>query len=459
MLVIHRPTALLAFGAPFLLLTLRSVCVGTSPRPAAAATRAPVDNASPRSRISQPSERLAASPTRPPQPGMIRIASAPSTSSWILPLTPEPPARHPRSPSPGNIEVVRRWRPGLFTVDRVGHRLLYRKGYLGDVPVHLVVANMDDPEIKIGVMVAQGGIGSAESLEHMVQRARPTAAITGTFFGLSNRLPTGDLVVNGHAVYQGFVGTAVAFTEGNLVSFIPTGYKEKPTWRFFDGVMRAGPLLMQAGRIAVGPREEGFVSLSPAARRPRTAVGITRGRKLLLLAVKEPISLWRLAKLMNELGAYHAVALDGGTSTGMYFRGRLVARPGRALTNALVVYADKQQYQQAKSSFLGGKEPLLSARDARGHGPMVPASPPILLELQPAPDGLPALSNPMDSPPAEGTDEPLAAVDPAVPLPPLPAPAPTVPSHGHSTPGTITGPWTGEPGAPTNKESPVPATG
>jgi hypothetical protein len=216
------------------------------------------------------------------------------------------------------------------------------------VPVHLVVADLSDPEVRLGVLVARSGIGSTESFASMVHRAQPAAAITGTFFGVHNCLPTGDLVVDGHALYQGFVGTAIAFTGGNLVSFMRTGYKEKTAWRFFDGVMRAGPMLVQARRIVLGPRHEGFVSLSPAARRLRTAVGITAGRKLLLLAVKEPISLWRLAKLMQSLGAYHAVAMDGGTSTGLYFHGRMVAQPGRALTNALVIYADRPYEQQAE---------------------------------------------------------------------------------------------------------------
>ena len=245
------------------------------------------------------------------------------------------------SPAPPSRRASR---PGLFTVARVGRCLVYRKGYLGDVPIHLVVADLNAPEVKIGVMIARDGIGSTERFASMLHRAQPAAAITGTFFGVHNALPTGDLVVNGHAIYQGFVGTAVAFTAGNLVSFIPMGYKEKTAWPFFDGVMRAGPMLVHVGKIAVGPRAEGFVSLSPAARRPRTAVGITPGRKLLLLAVKEPVSLWRLAKLMRSLGAYHAVAMDGGSSTGLYFHGQMVVRPARALTNSLVIYAAGQQH-------------------------------------------------------------------------------------------------------------------
>ena len=271
-------------------------------------------------------------------------------------------------------------RPGLFTVARVGRRLVYRKGYLGDVPIHLVVADLNDPEVKLGVVVARNGIGSAESFADMIHRAQPAAAITGTFFGVHNRLPTGDLVVNGHALYQGFVGTAVAFTQGNLVSFIPMGYKEKTGWRFFDGVLRAGPMLVQAAKIAVRPRDEGFVSVSPAARRQRTAVGITSGRKLLLLAVKEPISLWRLAKLMRALGAYHAVAMDGGSSTGLYFHGQMVVQPARALTNALVVYAHQDRYQQARGSLLG------HSRAPAAAPPRAPSAPAIAIEIQPADD-------------------------------------------------------------------------
>lgn len=358
----RRLAALLILGAPLTLLIPRPVGIDGHASQAAA-----VAQAAPSSRIELylPPARIAP-PGLPPRGG---VAAPPPVS---FPRTPVRAAMERTAPTAivmdqvgaGSAPAVRH-RPGLFTVVRIGRRLLYRKGYLGDVPVHLVVADLKDPEIKIGVMVARGGIGSSESFASMIHRAQPAAAITGTFFGVHNGLPTGDLVVNGHAVYQGFVGTAVAFTEGNVVSFIRTGYKERPVWRFFDGVMRAGPLLVEAGRIAVGPREEGFVSLSAAARRSRTAVGITAGRKLLLLAVREPVSLWRLAKLMRGLGAYHAVAMDGGSSTGLYCCGRMVARPGRALTNALVIYAYRQQYQQARGSFLGSSRLRAGARPAR----------------------------------------------------------------------------------------------
>jgi hypothetical protein len=332
----------------------------------------------------------------------------------------------------------RRPRPGLFTVSRVGRRLLYRKGYLGDVPVHLIVADLNDPEIKIGLVVARAGIGTTESFASMVRRTQPAAALTGTFFGLKNALPTGDLVVNGRAIYQGFVGTAVAFTEGNMVSFIPTGYKEKTAWPLFDGVVRGGPLLVQDGNISVGPREEGFISLSAAARRSRTAVGITPGRKLLLMAVKAPVSLWQLAKLMRSQGAYHAVAMDGGTSTGLYFGGQMIARPGRTLTNALVVYGYQQRYEQAKRAFLATPPPPSKGK---------PAARPLRIQLEPAPvDSSPSPSLPAD---------PAAVIIPGPPIEPARASTPAASeSRAASQEGA-----SAEGGAADRSEEAAPASG
>jgi len=415
--IVRRLTVTLVLGAPLLLGVSRSYL--------------------PKGRQAGPSVALAQSAV----PARVRIYLPPARIA--PPVTAPIPARRAATPRPapapdpeqalfGRLDRQARrarrltWTPGLSTVSRVGHRLLYRKGYLGEVPVHLVVADMNDPEVKLGILVARGGVGNTESFASMVHRAQPAAAITGTFFGLKNGLPTGDLVVNGRAIYQGFVGTALCFTKGNVVSFIPTGYRSKTAWRFFDGVMRAGPLLVQSGRIAVGPHEEGFVSLSPAAPRARTAVGITPGRKLLLLAVKSPVSLWRLAKLMRELGAYHAVAMDGGTSTGLYVGGQMIARPGRALTNALVVYTHRDRYERARNSFLGQPASRLEAHRA-------PQSPALMLQVEPVADE-PSAAPGDGAALAPAGELPASPLDPDLNTPPQPdsaeelSPAPDAPA-------------------------------
>src|SRR5262249_24828754 len=135
-----------------------------------------------------------------------------------------------RKSTPMNAAGVR----GLYTVEKQGTGVYYRKGYVLGVGVNVIEANLSDPEVRIGAMVASGGLGTAEGFGGMVQRARPAAAITGTFFGIRDRIPTGDLVINGKAIFRGFIGTAVAITEGNVVSFIPTRYKDQSMdWGMF----------------------------------------------------------------------------------------------------------------------------------------------------------------------------------------------------------------------------------
>jgi hypothetical protein len=59
---------------------------------------------------------------------------------------------------------------------------------------------------------------------------------------------------------------------------------------------------------------------------------------------------------MKALGAYHAVALDGGTSTAMYFAGRFIANPGRGLTNVLMIYHRRDHYEAMRGKFVSGRD-------------------------------------------------------------------------------------------------------
>jgi hypothetical protein len=244
-------------------------------------------------------------------------------------------------------------------------------------------------------MVARGGIGHAERFETMLSRARPSAALTGTFFGIRNNIPTGDIVVNRRNLFRGFIGTALAITNGNVVSFITTGYKEAPSWHLFDTVIRTGPRLVAERELVVAPREEGFRTLERHVPHARTAVAITARSQLLLVAVKQPISLYRLGLLVQHLGAYHAAALDGGTSTAMSMGGRIIASPGRRLTNLLVVYSDRDRYERARRHLVPPQR-----RTAGGGSESGTARP-----SPPTPSSSLSPGRPMDRP-AEGSEAP-----------------------------------------------------
>ena len=282
---------------------------------------------------------------------LLAIAGALAAGGPAIP-DPKSQIRNPQSAIRNPQSEIHNLPAGLYVVARQGTGVVYRRGYVLGVGVNLIEADLNDPEVRVGAMLAQGGIGSAESFVRMVRRARPAAAITGTFFGIRSRVPTGDLVINGRSVFRGFIGTAVAITEGNVVSFIPTRYGEGGTdWGLFDTVIRGGPRLVASGQIEMRARGEGFRSLPVSARRARTAVGLTADNRLQLVAVRQGITLWELAKVMGRLGAYHAVALDGGTSTAMYFGGRYIARPGRGMTNLLVIYDRRKRYDDMRREF------------------------------------------------------------------------------------------------------------
>jgi exopolysaccharide biosynthesis protein len=209
----------------------------------------------------------------------------------------------------------------------------------------VVQVDVNRPEICLGVETAAGGIGSREGWSPMIRRAGATAAITGTYFCPQSALPVGTIVSGGRPLHAGHVGPALVFTRWSgpllLSCRAGTGYD----WDGAEMVLRAGPRLLGDGQIDLRPRAEGFRDPAIVARKRRSAVGITRGGKLLLVAVEKPVTLPELARALQRLGAAEAMCLDGGQSAGLYYRGRSLVRPRRPLTNLLVVYDSSARYQ------------------------------------------------------------------------------------------------------------------
>ena len=98
-------------------------------------------------------------------------------------------------------------------------------------------------------------------------------------------------------------------------------------------VLGAGPLLVKNGEIFVSATEEEFGADVAAGRAPRTAVGITDNGHILLVVVdgrqsfSRGMTLRELAFLLRDLGAKDAMNLDGGGSSEMIVRGRIVNSP------------------------------------------------------------------------------------------------------------------------------------
>jgi phosphodiester glycosidase len=111
------------------------------------------------------------------------------------------------------------------------------------------------------------------------------------------------------------------------------------------------PRLVVDGRSIVDSvdRLEGTFPRFSVTRHPRTAVGFSRDSARLYLVTVDGrsesssgMSLAELASLMQSLGAFQALNLDGGGSTTLVLRGRLANHPSdstgeRAVGNALLI--------------------------------------------------------------------------------------------------------------------------
>jgi len=224
----------------------------------------------------------------------------------------------------------------------------YEKLKVAGVWVNVVTADLNDQSVRITPAVSRWGIGGSETFRSMIRRTRPAAAIDGTFFCTRTLRPTGDIVIDGQLIYRGYLGTAVAFNEDNYVKFVSCqNYK----WTDYNSVLVAGPSLLLGGMMAVMPWNQGFRSGVHYTPRTRTALGLTSHNKFLMVTTQRAIYLSQLARVMKALGCVDAAGLDGGSSTALYYKGKLIKNPGRSMTNCLLIYDNPDSYEQHRSCF------------------------------------------------------------------------------------------------------------
>jgi len=232
--------------------------------------------------------------------------------------------------------------------------VVFNKVKSAGVWMNLVTVNLNDPSISVTPAVSRWGIGSCESFRSMMRRTRPAAAIDGTFFCTRTYRPTGDIVIDGRLVWKGYLGVALGIRGNRFISFLPSRRRDLYNWCEFDDVLAAGPTLIAGGTTRVSPKSEGFHSRVHYTRRVRSAVGLTYANKLLLATTTRPVYLSQLAVALKTLKCVDAAVLDGGSSTGLYYKGKLIRNPSRAMTNCLLVYDDPFAFDRNRNAFCPG---------------------------------------------------------------------------------------------------------
>ncbi len=166
--------------------------------------------------------------------------------------------------------------------------------------------------------------------------------------GASVPIPRGGFVLSANG------GFAPRLAEVETGTVVTVDLKTEPAWPHLRHAIGGGPRIVKDGKEHVTARPEGFRSDVYSGARPRSAAGITKTGRLLLVAVEGGregdgggMTLQELASTMIKLGAEQAMNLDGGGSTTFVVDGKVVNRPSdgcaRSVSNAVLVFAKSRQ--------------------------------------------------------------------------------------------------------------------
>ena len=121
-------------------------------------------------------------------------------------------------------------------------------------------------------------------------------------------------------------------------------------WKRATSIIGGGPQLIKDGRVEITNAAEKILPSFVSDGHPRTAIARLKSGQILLVTVdgRQPgesigMSLTMLADLLIEFGAVEAINLDGGGSTAMVIRNKLVNKPSdatgeRPVSDAILVY-------------------------------------------------------------------------------------------------------------------------
>ena len=139
----------------------------------------------------------------------------------------------------------------------------------------------------------------------------------------------------------------ILLEEAKLGHWVKLHVSLTPWWSGVKDAIGGGPRLVTGG-VPVFQAGEAFLASQLLPRNPRTAIGQLANGRIVMVAVDGRVS-WsagvtnsQLARLMVDLGAQTAMALDSGGSTTMAFDGQVLNQPSdggeRAVADSLMVF-------------------------------------------------------------------------------------------------------------------------
>jgi hypothetical protein len=236
---------------------------------------------------------------------------------------------------------------------------------------HLLIVDLTNPRLRVQTVMANDVLDvwppeeQREGVIDMAKRYRAedvVIAINADYFG-AGRGPEGPTVVQGHRVDTAETiaanpseyrrSTLALSRSGNaaVAHLPPIDLLDPAAYRdLLFNTVSGGPIILRNGQ----PLPEELSCLIDnipvnACRRDRqTAAGVDEHGKLLYLAVSTQRSTRGLAELLREHGAFNALKLDGGGSSQLWYRGRMLVKSDRDVANALLVFAEDRSRHAAQ---------------------------------------------------------------------------------------------------------------
>jgi hypothetical protein len=201
--------------------------------------------------------------------------------------------------------------------------------------IHAVVVDLDHPGVSVIATPREERWSTVTDFAH---GHRAAVAVNGGFWGSWAR-PSG-VTAGGGELWEGaepdpLFGHFGVRDDGRAVIRAPGEGEDARSLRRLDHAVSGRPILVLGGEIA---REHLDVFASANQRQPRTAVGVSRDGRTVIIAVVDGrqshsrgLTLYQLARVLIELGAHRAINLDGGGSSAMYLEraGGIVSSPSR----------------------------------------------------------------------------------------------------------------------------------
>lgn len=240
---------------------------------------------------------------------------------------------------PGLPAAADAWQP---VVPGVEYRQIERDG----IDAHAVRVDLSQPQLRI---IATSGKERGLTVTEFASRNGAVVAINGDYFDLELRpigLAMGDGRVWAEAI-ESIRRQEVVGVGARRVQIFPRVDPLRAPEPWMSGAVSGWPAVVEnCEPVERLPGSDHFTR----APHPRTAVGLSADQQKLYLVVADGrregvpgLTLPELARLMDDLGACTAVNLDGGGSSAMWVRDRIVNQPSdlieRPVANHLAVVA------------------------------------------------------------------------------------------------------------------------